>query len=99
MSAAHVKKLKQFLNMCGNEGYILDCFRAEAKRFGFKPYIEFDPFLKVNLSLFDFLNPKVDEAGVLKYCRVPNSLSIKNIFVSCIKITFPYSILKDDFDK
>ena len=84
MSAPHVKKLKQFLDMCNNVSDILICFQTQSKRFGFKSDIEFDPFLKVNLNLVHFINPKVDDAVVLKHCTAPFLLSIKNIFVSCI---------------
>ena len=83
-----LNKIKQFLNMCDNEKNMFKCFQTESKRFGFKPDIEFDPFLKVNLSLSDFLNPKVDEAGVLKYCKASSLEATENIFVSYIKVTF-----------
>ena len=92
MSAPHVKKLKQFLDMCTNVSDILRCFQIQSKRFGFESDIEFDPFLKINLNLADFLNPKLDDADVLKYCTAPSLEASKNIFVSLIRFMIPKSV-------
>ena len=89
MSASQVKKLKQFLDMCNSVTDLLICLKTQSIRFGLQPFIEFDPFLKINLNLADFLNPKLDDADVLKYCTAPSLEASKNIFVSII--TFPNS--------
>ena len=84
VSPPRMDKIKRFLEMCNNVKDTLKCFQRESKRFGFAPYIEIDPFLKVDLNFADFLDPDVDDAAVLKYCTGQNLLPIKNVFVSFI---------------
>ena len=49
-------------------------------RFGIQPLIQFDPFMKLNLSLVDVLSlPKDNNAN--QYCNTTSLVSSRDVFV------------------